>query len=112
MIDAWLERLRMMARCAVVELSPPEVGELVKAIQKHRQDLNAGAFRALNAAIDLALARQGVIALEAEAAAAGRMRNLLADYDARRHGRCAWCGSSLEHEESCPAFHPEGGVKP
>lgn len=31
-LDAWLERLRMMSRSTVVELSPAEVGDLVNAI--------------------------------------------------------------------------------
>lgn len=31
-LDAWLERLRMMSRSSVVELSPGEVGDLVNAI--------------------------------------------------------------------------------
>lgn len=31
-LDAWLERLRMMSRCSIVELSPGEVGDLVNAI--------------------------------------------------------------------------------
>lgn len=31
-LDAWLVRLRMMSRSLVVEISPEEVGDLIKAI--------------------------------------------------------------------------------
>ena len=35
-LEGWLARLRMMARSSVVELSPVEVGALVKAIEDGR----------------------------------------------------------------------------
>lgn len=51
---------------------------------------------------DMALAER-VPALIAEVR---RLRALLAEYDARRRGRCDWCGSSGSHEEDCRAFTP------
>lgn len=40
-LDAWLERLRMMSRSSVVELSPGEVGDLVIAIGPRGDSVSA-----------------------------------------------------------------------